>query len=60
MADMFVHLSGLRIMWDSMVCYELTVCSLMCSSDIENAQNVLLEPVQKLVKQGSGGKVCCL
>lgn len=60
MADMFVHLSGLRILWDSIVCYELTVCSLVCSSDIENAQNALLEPTQKLVKQGSGGKVSCL
>ena len=47
---MLLCLSEFQILWGGVVCYESTVCSLMFSSNVWYAQNVLLEPTRKLVE----------
>ena len=47
---MFIGLSEFGILWADLVSYESTVCSLMYSSNLQDAEKVLLESIRKLVK----------
>ena len=47
---MFIGLSEFGILWTDLVSYESTVRSLMYSSNLQDAQKVLLESIRKLVK----------